>query len=196
MSPQEPTPQDDDQTDHPLCWVESESGCCRCIKPKGHPPEFTTCLNHGARMLCGPELTLDPDDQTPAEAITAASKAIMRWVDTSDWAGLLGCTPAMIAQVAIEGLKSAGYELVNQVGTVRESPESWQHIVGGPSYAPTATDDQVINPPLVELTARWIGERESTHLWPEIREDDKACYRDAARHLLATISYSDYCPRS
>lgn len=93
-------------------------------------------------------------------------------------------------------LKSAGYELVNQVGTVRESPESWQHIVGGPSYAPTATDDQVINPPLVELTARWIGERESTHLWPEIREDDKACYRDAARHLLATISYSDYCPRS
>lgn len=64
------------------------------------------------------------------------------------------------------------------------------------SAGPTATDNQVINPSTVELTARWIGERESTHTWPEIREDDKACYRDAAGHLLATINGSDSCPRS
>lgn len=96
----------------------------------------------------------------------------------------------------VEALKSAGYELVNQVGTVHHEPDSWQHIVGGPSSAPTATDNQVINPSTVELAARWIGERESTHTWPEIREDDKACYRDAAGHLLATIRHSDCCPRS
>lgn len=41
-------------------------------------------------------------------------------------------------------------------------------------------DDKPLVPTLIESIAQWLGERESTHLWPEIHESDKACYRDAA----------------
>lgn len=95
------------------------------------------------------------------------------------------------AKAVLEALKSAGYELVNQVGTIGPVKRTVKNLGG--SLMGDIFEEAADTP---ETIARWIGERESTHLWPEIREDDKACYRDAARHLLATISYSDYCPRS
>ncbi len=47
--------------------------------------------------------------------------------------------------------------------------------LGAAPKLPNATDNQVINPTLIESIAQWLGERESTHLWPEIHESDKAC---------------------
>lgn len=149
------------------------------ITPQNHPPQPT------GDAMSPQEPTPTPDDETAVIKVVADALR-----------SNLGFGKGWVAPRIVEALKSAGYELVNQVGAVHHEPDSWQHIVGGPSSAPTATDNQVINPSTVELTARWIGERESTHTWPEIREDDKARYRDAAGHLLATISYSDYCPRS
>lgn len=49
---------------------------------------------------------------------------------------------------------------------------------------PSPTEDH-----LIESIARWLGERESTHLWPEIHESDKACYRDAARDLITKTKF-------
>lgn len=167
---------------------------------------------------------------TPDDEIAVIARALCDLPDT--------CTLHREKAARIHAaLKSAGYELVNQVGTMRSPLRSvvdldgslmgqvvtapmctcahraYMHLQGTGACVSTTEGQSGMhrgqcgcdefeaatptpNAELVELTARWIGERESTHTWPEIREDDKACYRDAAGHLLATINGSDSCPRS
>lgn len=127
-----------------------------------------------------PQPTPQDDDQTPVAKLMRQSLADCTMTRTDKW--------FIVVDKLLADLALAGYELVSQVGTVHESPEGWSHVAGG-SHTPTATDDQVINPTLVESIAQWLGERESTHLWPEIHESDKACYRDSARHLVTTVKF-------
>lgn len=119
-----------------------------------------------------PQPTSQDDDQT-----AAVNKVIALALKDN-----LGYGYGWIAPHIRLALKSAGYELVNQVGTIKRTEKDFSGSLTGDALDKSAT--------LVESIARWLGERESTHLWPEIHESDKACYRDAARHLVATVKFS------
>lgn len=47
------------------------------------------------------------DDRTEFEAQTAASVAVMDWLDADEYRAVIGCTPAMVAQIAVNAYRQA-----------------------------------------------------------------------------------------
>lgn len=96
----------------------------------GQVTTFSKTIHHtpeGWSHVVGGESTHQDDDCTQIvhDVMNTLDGALHHDIDCRD------------VKAILDALKSAGYELVNQVGTVHESPESWQHIVGGPRVIPT-----------------------------------------------------------
>jgi hypothetical protein len=132
-----------------------------------------------------PQPTPQDDDQTPIDILTRHVRN--PWGQHDGWWECM-CTAVHDAQHVLDELRAAGVELVSQIGTPTWVERIHRGRQGAAPKLPNAADTpRVDSPTLIESIAQWLGERESTHLWPEIHESDKACYRDAARHLLETV---------
>ena len=190
MSPQEPAPQPDDQTPVKpwgIPFEELTEGQVITVEVKGSAKRYRVkSVTHEGNTWTASVVPADLDDLEAVYWPVSAEPT----TEPKFNATVLSETAATAAERRI----MAG-QVTTFSKTIHRSPEGWSHVAGtdpderraflGP-YTSLSGMDQ---PDLVELTAQWLGERESTHLWPEIHESDKACYRDAARHLVTTVKF-------
>jgi hypothetical protein len=121
-----------------------------------------------------PQPTPQDDDQTPIDILTRHVRN--PWGQHDGWWECM-CTAVHDAQHVLDELRAAGVELVSQIGTPTWVERIHRGRQGAAPKLPNAADTpRVDSPTLIESIAQWLGERESTHLWPEIHESDKACY--------------------